>query len=126
VDYVNAPGSFMVFSPQEFDLLLSKGLKCDCACSIWSLQHAAAPAEDILRINRALKVLAPVFVADNRSLRAIPVTLNGNHHFAADGADIWDILNNTFGLKSTVSYPAGLGLEPEKQLIHAYIKTSDR
>ena len=126
VDYVNAPGSFMVFSPQEFDLLLSKGLKCDCACAIWSLQHSAAPVDDIIRINRALKVLAPVFVADNRNIRAIPVTVNGENKFAADNADIWNILNDTFGLKSTVNYPAGLGLEPEKQMIHAYIKTSDR
>ena len=64
VEYVNQPGHFLAVSPEEFDLLNRKGLKCDLGCAFWTLQHCAAPAADIERISRGLKTLSRLLIAN--------------------------------------------------------------
>ena len=124
VEYVNQPGRFLAVSPEEFDLLNRKGLKCDLGCAFWVLQHCAAPAGDIERISRGLKTLSRLLIANARSRRLVPVrNAEGKSELADDRIDIWQLLGAHFGLHNTITYPYGLGLKPEEYLLRGYCKT---
>jgi SAM-dependent methyltransferase len=83
---------FLACSPQTFDLMVARGLRCDAAISVWVLQHCLKPAEDIARIGRALRPGAGVFIVNNVN-RAVPTRELG---WANDGIDIKALLAQHF------------------------------
>ena len=91
VQYVGSE-RFTSCGPAALDTLIASGLRCDAAISVWVLQHARAPHEDIALIRAALRPGAPLFVVNNVR-RAVPTLEAG---WADDGVDIKALLAEAF------------------------------
>lgn len=76
--------------------LIKRGIKFDCAISIWVLQHCAAPSEDISRIRRALRSNGGFFVL-NAIRRCVPTVEKG---WVNDGIDLKSLLGREFTLRA--------------------------
>jgi SAM-dependent methyltransferase len=94
VQYV-ASERFFACAPSALDTLLAAGLRCDAAISVWVLQHARAPHEDVALICAALRPGAPFFVVNNIR-RAVPTLEAG---WADDGLDVKALLLESFDLE---------------------------
>jgi hypothetical protein len=101
VQYVGSE-KFLACAPAALDTLLASGLRCDAAISIWVLQHARAPQEDIALVQAALRPGAPLFVVNNIR-RAVP-TLEAD--WVDDGVDIKALLVDSFDLEDEGTIPA--------------------
>lgn len=123
MEYVNAPGHFVALSPEELNLLVSKGLRCDHACAAWTFQHSPNVYADIQFIIKSVKGLAGVFVADNRQMRLVPVQ---GGQWCNDNTDIWRQLELYLGVRSNTAYPGNWGADPSKTMIRTYIKTTNQ
>ena len=124
VEYVNAPGRFVAFSPEELLLMVGKGLRCDHALVAWMLQHSPNVYMDISIISRTLKGLGGLLVADNRKMRLVPV--QGENPWCNDNFDIWRQLELQFGIRSNTAYPGNWGADPSKIMIRSYMKTTNQ
>ena len=69
-DYVQSD-RFVALAPDMFDGLVANGFVADAALAIWVLQHCLTPADDIGRIDAALKPSGKLFVLNNL-YRAVP------------------------------------------------------
>lgn len=94
IQYVGSD-RFSACAPSALDALLAAGLRCDAAISIWVLQHAHAPAQDIALVRAALQPGAPFFVVNNLR-RAVPTIEAG---WADDGLDVKALLLESFDLE---------------------------
>ena len=97
VDYV-ASSRFCAVSPEQFDAMVSAGLRVDAAISIWVLQHCFAPGDDIDRVGRGLADGGRFFVL-NMPKRAVPVVMDGNNpeaefFWASDSVDVAALLRS--------------------------------
>jgi len=124
VEYVNAPGHFVALAPEELQLLVNKGLRCDHALVAWMLQHSPNVYADIIFILKALKGLGGVMVADNRQMRLVPV--RGENPWCNDNVDIWRQLELQLGIRSNTAYPGNWGADPSKIMIRSYMKTTNQ
>ena len=100
VQYVRSD-KFTACAPAALDTLLASGLRFDAAISVWVLQHARAPEEDIALIQAALRPGAPLFVVNNVR-RAVPTHEAG---WADDGVDIKALLVEAFDLEDEGAIP---------------------
>lgn len=123
MDYVKAPGHFVALSPEELLLLVNKGLRCDHACVAWMFQHSPNVQADIALINRTIKGLGGLFVADNRKMRLVPVQ---GGQWCNDNVDIWRLLELNFGIRSNTAYPGNWGADPSKIMIRTFMKTTNQ
>jgi SAM-dependent methyltransferase len=94
VQYVRSQ-RFLACAPAALDTLLASGLRFDAAISVWVLQHARAPEEDIALIRAALRPGAPFFLVNNIR-RAVPTHEAG---WADDGIDIKALVLEAFELE---------------------------
>ena len=99
IQYVDS-ARFVAVSPEMLDVMLEKGLQGDGAIAMWVLQHCLAPAEDVARIQRALKPEAGLYVLNNK-IRAVPT----DKGWYSDDIDICQILRNEFDTVMETSLP---------------------
>ena len=85
--------------------------KVDLALSVWVLQHAVKPAEDIGRIRNALKPLGRLFVLNNH-LRAVPARLKNSKDWISDTEDLPALLKEGFVELSRGELPRELAPAP--------------
>ncbi len=123
-EYVNSPGKFLAVSPEELQLLRAHGLRVDSVFAVWVLQHCIAPSQDMDLIFNCLKPQGKLFVVNNRTERVVPV--KEAPYWVGDGADIWQMLDQYFGLQRTIPFPYGAGSKPEAVACRAYLKTFSR
>jgi SAM-dependent methyltransferase len=98
-DYVRSD-RFIAISPDQFDALVSAGLRVHAAIAVWVLQHCLAPADDIRRIRNSLGPEGSCFVL-NMPKRAIPAMRGGMENsdafcWASDGVDVAMLLRTEF------------------------------
>jgi SAM-dependent methyltransferase len=97
-DYVRSD-RFIPVLPNQFDTLLTGGLRLHAAIAIWALQHCLTPADDVARIRRSL-VGGGGFFTLNMAKRAVPAVLDGTSgaEFAwvSDGIDVAALLCGAF------------------------------
>lgn len=91
VDYVQSD-RFVALAPDMLDGLVMNGFTADAAIAVWVLQHCLTPAEDIGRIDCALRPNGKLFVLNN-IYRAIPTR---EQAWANDGIDIKATLEGHF------------------------------
>lgn len=91
VDYVQSD-RFVAIAPDMLDGLVANGFAADAALAIWVLQHCLTPADDIGRIDAALKPGGKLFVLNNL-YRAVPTREQG---WSNDGIDIKATLDRHF------------------------------
>jgi SAM-dependent methyltransferase len=91
VSYV-ASDKFLACPPEMLDALITRGMTCDAALSVWVLQHCLQLADDIVRIARALSPGAALFVV-NQLRRAVPTVERG---WLDDGLDVFGLLRVAF------------------------------
>lgn len=91
IDYV-ASDRFTVLRPEGLDCLLREGEQFDAIISVWTLQHAKHPHDDIDRIEQALRRDGRLFVV-NEKRRCVPTRELG---WIDDGIDIRKELANAF------------------------------
>ncbi len=99
LDYV-ASDRFVAVSPDQFDMLVSAGLRVDAAIVVWVLQHAFAPASDIARLRRGLALHGKAFVL-NMPKRAVPAVIQDAETapaftWAHDSCDVAALLREAF------------------------------
>lgn len=80
--------AFSAVSRRVFNDLVQRGLRVDAAISVWVLQHAHSPAEDIDLIARSLKPGGSAGIVNNL-YRAVPTKEVG---WMNDGVDIRALL----------------------------------
>ena len=85
---------FFACPPAMFDQLLERGLTVDGAFAVWVLQHCHKPADDIVRIRRALRADGRLFVLNNLH-RAVPTR---EMSWVDDGIDVRARLCSEFRL----------------------------
>lgn len=85
--YVNSP-LFSVVSPEMLQTMVDKGLRAECAISIWVLQHCLNPRLEIDLLVSALVPGGKMLVVNNTG-RAVPTREKG---WADDGQDVAALL----------------------------------
>jgi SAM-dependent methyltransferase len=90
-DYVDSQ-LFSVVSPQMLLALSQGGLRASAAISVWVLQHALRPSEDVELLKMSLAASAPLFVL-NLHGRAVPIE---DGRWADDGINVGALLDGRF------------------------------
>lgn len=133
IDYVDSPDHFLCVSPEMFDALISRGLKCSGAYMIWCLQHVEKPMEVIDRIAKALKPTNPLFICNASSQRFVPIKREKENPedsssaiiedtFEDDKIDVFLMLEQRFSRGRKFTYPHDLGYDPAAVACYHYLK----
>jgi SAM-dependent methyltransferase len=112
IDYVKSD-RFVAIAPDMLDGLVAGGFTADAAIAVWVLQHCLTPADDIGRIDAALKASGKLFVLNNIH-RAIPTR---EQAWSNDGIDIKATLDAHFDVVRSGKPPEELTPRDLKDII---------
>ena len=112
IDYVQSD-RFVAMAPEMLDALVAGGFTADGALAIWVLQHCLTPADDIARLDSALRAGGRLFVLNNIH-RAIPTVEKA---WFNDGIDIKATLDAHFDVVRAGKPPEELTPRDLKDII---------